>query len=84
MAFNDHRWRTLGAALGLAVLAVCMLLYLYYPTVPHSVLGWITLIMRFVLRALVSRCERNQNVQLYNDQHQKQYGRCGTVADKER
>ena len=45
MAFNDHRWRTLGAALGLAVLAVCMLLYLYYPAVPHSVLGWVTLIV---------------------------------------
>jgi hypothetical protein len=45
MAFNNHRWRALGGALGLVVLAVCMLLYLYYPAVPHSVIGWVLLVV---------------------------------------
>ena len=35
--------RTIGTALGFIVLLALGLLYLYYPVIPHSVIGWAAL-----------------------------------------
>jgi hypothetical protein len=36
--------RNLGRTAGISVVVVCVLLYAYYPAVPHSMLGWVALL----------------------------------------
>ena len=43
MACRSRRTEVVIATLLVATLVVGMLLWLYYPTVPHNVLGWILL-----------------------------------------
>lgn len=43
MTFRSPRSDTVLAALLVAALVTAMLLWLYYPTIPRSVLGWILL-----------------------------------------
>ena|SRR5207302_11422027 len=43
MAFNGDQARSIAIVLGVVVLVTCMLLYLYFPAVPHSLVGWAAL-----------------------------------------